>query len=108
MKVKVKTINRRYTVFTVFVRKHTHTHTHTHTERERERERDNLKNFAKFTGKHLCQRLSFLLKKTLPQVFSSGFYEIFKSTVLTEHVTFFTEHIRATASVLTLLNFQYI
>ena len=49
-----------------------------------------LKNFAKFTGKHLCQSLFFnkvvslrpvtLLKKvTLAQVFSSEFCEIFKN-----------------------------
>ena len=53
-----------------------------------------LKNFAKFTGKHLCQilrqilarvlvadlRLATLLKKTQAQVFSFGFCEMFKST----------------------------
>ena len=49
-----------------------------------------LKNFAKFTGKHLCQSFFFnkfaglkaaLLKKdTLTQSFSSGFCEIFKNT----------------------------
>ena len=60
-----------------------------------------LRNFAKFTGKHLCQRLFFnkvaglspatLLKKTLTQVFSCKFCEISKNT-------FFTEHHRATAS----------
>ena len=47
-----------------------------------------LKNFAKFTLKHLCQsfffnkvaglRLATLIKKTLPQVFSCEFCEIFK------------------------------
>ena len=49
-----------------------------------------LKNFTKFTGKHLCQSLFFnkvaglrpatLLKKTLAQVFSCDFCEISKNT----------------------------
>ena len=61
-----------------------------------------LKNFAKSTEKHACQRLFFnnvaglrgatLLK--LAQMFSFKFYEIFKNT-------FFTEHLRMPASALT-------
>ena len=49
-----------------------------------------LRNFAKFTGKHLCQSLFFTkvpclravisLKKTLVQVFSSKFCKIAKNT----------------------------
>ena len=50
-----------------------------------------LKSFTKFTGKHLCQsvfffikveglRLANLLKKTLAQLFSCEFCEIFKNT----------------------------
>ena len=50
-----------------------------------------LKNFTKFTGKHMCLgRVSFLItrpevcnfnkKETLTQVFSYEFYEIFKNT----------------------------
>ena len=49
-----------------------------------------LKNFAKFTGKHLCQNLfllksqaevyNFIKKETLTQVFSHKFCEIFKNT----------------------------
>ena len=60
------------------------------------------RNFAKFTGKRLCQGLFFnkvagqspatLLKKTLAQVFSFEFCEISKNT-------FFTEHLRATVSI---------
>ena len=57
-----------------------------------------LKNFAKFTEKHLCQSLflikltcDFIKKETLAQVFSCQFCDIFKNT-------FFTEHLRATAS----------
>ena len=59
-----------------------------------------LRNFAKFTGKHLCQSLFFnkgaggacnFIKKRLAQVFSSEFCEIAKNT-------FFTEHVWATAS----------
>ena len=38
-----------------------------------------LRNFAKFTGKHLCQRL-FFKKESLAQVFSCEFCEIFKNT----------------------------
>ena len=60
-----------------------------------------LRNFAKFTGKHLCQSLflnkiagqrpaTLLKKKTLAQVFSREFWEISKNT-------FFTEHLRTTA-----------
>ena len=52
-------------------------------------------NFAKFTGKHLCQSLFFnkvAEKETLAQVFSCEFCKIFKNT-------FFTEHLRTTASV---------
>ena len=44
-----------------------------------------LRNFAKFTGKHLCQSLffnkvaGFFKKETLIQVFSCEFCEIFKN-----------------------------
>ena len=54
-----------------------------------------LRAFTKFTGKHLCQSLSFnkvaglssatFLKKRLAQVFSCEFYEIFKNNFFTEH-----------------------
>ena len=46
-----------------------------------------LRNFAKFTGKDLCQSLVRWQKGTLAQVFCK-----------TSKNTFFTEHIRATAS----------
>ena len=49
-----------------------------------------LRNFVKFTGKHLCQSLffnkvagegcNFIKKETLAQVFSCEFYEISKNT----------------------------
>ena len=56
-----------------------------------------LGNFAKFTGKHLCQVLffnkvvglrpaNFIEKETLAQVFSCGICEISKSTFFTEHL----------------------
>ena len=53
-----------------------------------------LRNFAKFTGKHLCQSLSFnkvvpynfIKKETVAQLFSCEFCEIFKNTFLTEHL----------------------
>ena len=53
-----------------------------------------LKNFTKFTGKHLCQSLffnkvagpcNFIKKETLAQVFSCEFCEISKNTFL--HIT---------------------
>ena len=62
-----------------------------------------LRNFAKFRGKHLCQSLffnnkvagtqagNFIKKETLEQVFSHEFCKISMNT-------FFTEHLRATAS----------
>ena len=76
---------------------HTHTHTHTHTLRSSHRrcslKKSVLRNFGKFTEKHLCQspffnkvavlRHAILLKKeTLAQVFSCKFFEIFKNTFL--------------------------
>ena len=48
------------------------------------------KNFAKYTGKHLCQS-HFIKIETLAQVFSCEFCEISKNT-------FFTEYLCATAS----------
>ena len=45
-----------------------------------------LRNFAKFTGKHLCQSLF----SPVPEVFSCKFCKICKNT-------FFTEHLRSTA-----------
>ena len=63
-----------------------------------------LRNFAKFTGKHLCQSLffnkvaglwplacNFIKKEILAQVFSREFCKISKNT-------FFTEHLWTTAS----------
>ena len=59
-----------------------------------------LRNFARFTEKHLYQSLFFnkvakvnkvIKKETLAQVFSCEFCEISKKT-------FFTEHLRTTAS----------
>ena len=49
-----------------------------------------LKNFAKFTGKHLCQSLKI---ETLAQAFSCEFCETFKDI-------FYMEHNRVNASVL--------
>ena len=58
--------------------------------------KDFRRNFAKFTGKHLCHILFFFLKKkkTLAQVFSCGFCKISKNT-------FFTEHLPMSASIQT-------
>ena len=44
-----------------------------------------LKNFTKFTGKHLWQSL-FFKNEILAQVFSCEFCEIFKNTLFTEHL----------------------
>ena len=49
-----------------------------------------LRNFANFTGKHLCQCL-FFKKDTLAWVFSCEICKIFQNN-------FFTEHLRTTAS----------
>ena len=49
-----------------------------------------LRNFAKLTGKHLCQSLFLNKKETLAQMFSSEFCKISKNT-------FFKEHLRTTA-----------
>ena len=64
-----------------------------------------LRNFAKFTGKHLCQSLFFnkvgglrfatlIKKEALAQVFSCEFCKISRNT-------FFIEHFWATASDIT-------
>ena len=52
-----------------------------------------LRNFAKFTRKHLCQRLffnkvagNFIKKESLAQVFSCEFCEISKNRFFTEHL----------------------
>ena len=57
-----------------------------------------LRNFTKFTGKHLCQSLffnkkdfiknlkDFIKKETLLQVFSCEFCKISKNTSFTEHL----------------------
>ena len=58
-----------------------------------------LRNFTKFTGKHICQSLFFNKKETLAQVLSCEFCEIFKNN-------FFTEHLWTTASNL-ILNIKY-
>ena len=49
-----------------------------------------IKNYAKFTGKHLCQSL-FFKNETLARAFSCEFCEISKNT-------FFTEQLLTTAS----------
>ena len=59
-----------------------------------------LRNFTKFTGKHMCQSLffnSFIKKETLARIFSCEFCKTSKNT-------FFIEHLRATASEVTLLS----
>ena len=66
-------------------------------------QKDAFKNFTKFKGKHLCQRLVFnkvvkpeatlLKKETKAQVFFCESCEVFKNA-------FFTEHFRMTTSKL--------
>ena len=41
-----------------------------------------LRNFAKLTGKHLCQSLFFIKKEALPQVFSCEFRKISKNNFI--------------------------
>ena len=48
--------------------------------------KDVLKNFAKFTGKHLCQSIFFNKVAGLAQVFSCEFCKILKNTFFTEHL----------------------
>ena len=62
-----------------------------------------LRSFAKVTGKHLCQSLffnnvacNFVKKETLVEVLSCEFCEFFMNT-------FFTEHLRTTASHFTVV-----
>ena len=47
-----------------------------------------LRNFAKLTGKHLCQSLFLdkVAKEDLAQLFSCEFYEISKKTFITKHL----------------------
>ena len=45
-----------------------------------------LRNFAKFTGEHLCQNLQIYQKETMAQVFSCDFCEVSKNMFLTEHL----------------------
>ena len=45
-----------------------------------------LKNFAIFTGKHLCCSLFLLKLQTPTQVFSCEYCEIFKNTYFEEHL----------------------
>ena len=56
-----------------------------------------LKDFSKFTGKHLFS--NFIKKGTLVQMFPREFWEIFKST-------FFEQHLRKTAYVHTMAYLQ--
>ena len=48
--------------------------------------KDVLKNFAKFTGKHLCWSCNFFKKETPTKVFSSEFCEIFRNSYFAEHL----------------------
>ena len=56
--------------------------------------KDILRNFAKFTEKHLCQNLffnkvtglNFIKKETLAQAFSSEFCEISKNNFFAGHL----------------------
>ena len=45
-----------------------------------------LKNFAKFTRKHLCQSPFLIKLQTLAQMVSCEFCEIFKNIFFTEHL----------------------
>ena len=45
-----------------------------------------LKNFTKFTGKHMCQACNFIKKETLAQVLCCEFCEMSKKTFYVEHL----------------------
>ena len=51
-----------------------------------------LKNFANFTGKHLCWSL-FLIKKLQHRCFPVKFEQIFKNTYFTEHLRWLLPYI---------------
>ena len=76
-----------------------------------------LRNFAKFTGKDLCQRLFFnkvsglrlqlYLKRDLAQVFSCEFCEIFKKTFFIEHLQWLLlKQLRVSSSTSSCLRLQ--
>ena len=44
-----------------------------------------LRNFGKFTGKHLPEPCNFIQKETLAQVFSVNFLKLLRTPFLTEH-----------------------
>ena len=79
-------------------------------------EKDVLRNFGKFTGKHLCQDLyfnlvaglacNFIKIETLAQVFSYEFSEISKNTFLKEYV-WTTASIKHTQDAYILFAFFY-
>ena len=62
-------------------------------------EKGALRNFTKFTGKHLCQSLffnkeacNFIKKETLAQVFCCEFCEISRNTFFIEHLCWLLLH----------------
>ena len=68
-----------------------------------------LRNFAKFTGKYLCQSLFFkkVRKETLAQLFFCKFCKTFKNTIFTEHLwTATLQTYKAFLSQKLLLNFH--
>ena len=56
-------------------------------------EKSALRSFAKFAGIHLCQRLFFIKKETLAEVFFCEFCEIFMNTFF--HRTYLVEKDRS-------------
>ena len=52
-----------------------------------------LRNFAKYTVKHLCQGCDFFKKEILAQLFSCEFCEILKNTFFTEHLRWLLLHL---------------
>ena len=75
-----------------------------------------LRNFPKFTGKHLCQSLyNFIKKDTLAQVFSCKFCEIPKNTffqktplVAASVFIFNSEHYFMSCSSISIVNFEHV
>ena len=77
-----------------------------------------LRNFTKFTGKHLCQSFffnkvagatcNFIKKETLPPVFSCEYCEIPKNTFFTEYLWVTASELLTMVSVFTALVFLHL
>ena len=77
-----------------------------------------LRNLAKFTGKHLCQRFffnkvagqacNFIKKESLAQVFSCEFCQISKNNFLTEHLRYWLLYWFCLCAIIWILFIQFV